>query len=249
MVGSVGSNQYLGSRRLGLGEGSREIRNLVARHLVPVWIRKMAIRYENGQLAEVGLDTDSPISVTWPSDLNTGSVRIVSDDIPMTKGNKAVYEGSHAIGGYIDTVFRNGLQGLIGRRGRVPIELRVHATRPLDNGISSDWVIEWSHKNVGACRTSGLDRRIEIGHEVTRSLCAKGIRNRRLEPENRHTSRRCQDQLRHRAARSWRHGKDALLRGRAPKGRKKTGHEAIEILWRDIDVSCIVLRCNSRIRR
>ena len=91
LVGSVGRNQYQDSRRLGLGEGSREIRNLVAHHLVPVWIRKMAIRYENRQLAEVGLDTDSPISVTRPSDLNTGSVRIISDDIPMTKGKKALY--------------------------------------------------------------------------------------------------------------------------------------------------------------
>ena len=81
LVGSVGRNQYLDSCRLGLGEGSREIRNLVACHLVPVWIRKMAICYENRQLAEVGLDTDSPISVTRPSDLNTGSVRIT---IPKT---------------------------------------------------------------------------------------------------------------------------------------------------------------------
>src|SRR5258708_19908937 len=122
----------------------------------------MAIRYENGQLAEVGLDTDSPIGVTRPSDLNTRSVRIISDDIPMTKGKKAVYEGSHAIGRHIHTVFRNGLKSLIGRRGGVPVELRVHAAGPLDNGISSDWVIERSHKNVGARRATSLDRPIEI---------------------------------------------------------------------------------------
>src|SRR5258707_15881818 len=134
MVGSVGSNQYLDCRRLGLGEGSREIRNLVARHLVPVWIRKMAIRYENRQLAEVGLDTDSPIGVTWPSDLNTGSVRIISDDIPMTKGEEAVYEGSHAIVGRIQTIFRDGLERLFGRSSREALELRVCATRPTDNG-------------------------------------------------------------------------------------------------------------------
>src|SRR5271155_2389046 len=121
----------------------------------------MAIRYENRQLAEVGLDTDSPIGITRPSDLNTGSVRIIRDDIPMTKGKKAVYEGRHAIGGHIDTIFRNGLKSFIGRRGRVPIELRVHAARPLDNGISSDWVIEGSHKNVSPRRARSLDRRIE----------------------------------------------------------------------------------------
>ena len=85
LAGSVGRNQYLDSRRLGFGQGSREIRNLVAGRLVPVWIRNMAIGYENRQLAEVGLDTDSPIRVTWPSDLNTGSVRIIRDDIPMTE--------------------------------------------------------------------------------------------------------------------------------------------------------------------
>src|SRR6202007_1927780 len=44
LVGSVGSNQYLDPRRLRLGEGSRKIRNLVARRLVAVWIRKMTIR-------------------------------------------------------------------------------------------------------------------------------------------------------------------------------------------------------------
>src|SRR5260370_34758251 len=81
LAGSVGRNEYLHSRRLGLGEGSREIRNLVAHHLVPVWIRKMAIRYENGQLAEVGLDTDSSINDTRPTEIYTGSVRIISDDI------------------------------------------------------------------------------------------------------------------------------------------------------------------------
>src|SRR5271170_1337480 len=100
LVGSVGRNEYLDSRRLGLGEGSRQIRNLVARRLVPVWIRQMAVRYENRQLAEVGLDTDSPIGVARPPDLNTGSVRIIGDDTPMTKGKKAVYEGRHAIGGH-----------------------------------------------------------------------------------------------------------------------------------------------------
>src|SRR6202044_3281837 len=119
---------------------------------------------------------------------------------------KAVYEGSHTLGRHIDTVFRNGLKSFIGRRGRMPIELRVHAARPLDNGISSDWVIEWSHKNIGACRTSGLDRRIEISHKVTRSLCAKRIRNRRLEPENRQGSYGSQHQLGHGAAWSRRHG-------------------------------------------
>src|SRR5271170_195494 len=196
-IGCIGPDHNSDPGRFGLSEGSREIRNLVAGHLVPVWIRKMAVRYENRQLAEVGLDTDSPIGVTRPSDLRSGSVRIISDDIPMTKGKKAVYEGSHAIGGHIDTVFRNGLKSFVGRRGRVPIELRVHAARPLDNGISSDWVIEWSYKNVGACRASSLYRRIEIGHEVTRSLCAKRIRNRRLEPENRKRSYWSQHQLGH----------------------------------------------------
>src|ERR1700758_5669584 len=155
---------------------------------------------------------------------------IIRDNPAVTERNIARYECGCTIRGHIDTVFRNSLKSFIGRSSRVPIELRVHAARPLDNGISSDWVIEWSHKNVGACRTSGLDCRIEIGHEVTRSLRAEWIGNRRLETKHRHGSHRCQDQLRHRAARSWRHGKDALLRGRAPKSRKKTGHEAIEIL-------------------
>src|ERR1700752_2594539 len=98
----------------------------------------MAIGYENRQLAEVGLNADSPISITRTSDLDTGSVRIISDYIPMTKGKKAVYEGSHPIGGHIDTVFRNRLKSLIGRCGRVPIELRIPAARPLNDGISSD---------------------------------------------------------------------------------------------------------------
>src|ERR1700760_4871467 len=209
----------------------------------------MAIGYENRQLAKVGLNTDSPISVTRPSDLDTGSVRIISDHIPMTKGKKAVYEGSHAIGGHIDTVFRNGLKSFIGRRGRVPLELRVHAARPLDNGISSNWVIEWSHKNVGACRASGLDCRIEIGHEVTRSLCAKRIRNRRLETENRQGSYGSQHQLGHGAARSWRHGEDALFGCGPAEGCYKAGDKAVEVLGRDVDVRRNVLRRHGHVGR
>src|SRR5260370_16809733 len=92
MVGSVRRNQNLYSGCLGLGKGIREICDLIAGRLATIGVRKMAIRYENCQLAEVGLDTDSPIGVTRPSDLNTGSVPIITDDIPMTKGNKSASE-------------------------------------------------------------------------------------------------------------------------------------------------------------
>src|SRR6201999_1766273 len=111
----------------------------------------------------------------------------------------------------------------------------------LDNGISSDGVRKWSHKNVGACSASGLDRSIEIGHEVTRSLCAKRIWNRGLEPENRQGTYRSQHQLGHGAARSWRHGEDALFGCGPAESCHKAGDEALEVLGRNVDVGRIVL--------
>src|SRR6201993_1733322 len=174
---------------------------------------------------------------------------IVRDNPAVTERNIARYECGCTIRGHIDTVFRNSLKSFIGRSSRVPIELRVHAARPLDNGISSDWVIEWSHKNVGACRASGLYRRIKIGYEVTRSLHAKRIRNRRLEPENRQRSYGSQHQLGHGAARSWRHGEDALFGCGSAERCYKAGDEAVEVLGRDVDVSRIVLRLHGHVGR
>ena len=97
LAGLVGRNKDLHASRFGLGKRSREIRHLVSDHLLPVWIRKMAIRYEKRQLAEVGLDPDSPIGFTRPSDLNTGSVRSSEITLPMGKARKLRYEGIHAI--------------------------------------------------------------------------------------------------------------------------------------------------------
>ena len=56
----------------------------------------------------------------------------------------------HPVGGHIDTVFRNGLERLVGRRGRMPVELHIHAAGPLDDDIPPDRIVKWTDEHICA---------------------------------------------------------------------------------------------------
>src|SRR5580704_18926890 len=131
----------------------------------------------------------------------------------------------------------------------MPIELRIHTTRPLDDDVFADRIVEWTDQDSRASRAGCADRRIHIGYQIARSLHAKRIRNRCLEPEHRHGPYRRQHQLRHGAARSWRHSEYALLGGCAAESGEKTRDEAVEVLRRDIDVGGIELWPHGHVRR
>lgn len=105
-------NPYPGC--FGLGEGIREVRDFIAGRLASEGMRKMTIRYEHCQLAEVRLDPDSSISVIRPPDLDAGGMRVIGDNFAMREGKKALNERGSSVGGHIHAVFWDGLERCVG---------------------------------------------------------------------------------------------------------------------------------------
>src|SRR5271167_3869949 len=124
----------------------------------------------------------------------------------------------------------------------MPIELHIHAARPLDDDVSSERIIERSDQNIGPCRTGGVDGRVHVCHQITCALQPKRIWDGRLEAEYGHATYWCEDQLRHRAALGRSYCKDSLLGRCAAKCRKQTRDEAIEIFRSHVDMCRVVLR-------
>jgi hypothetical protein len=110
-------------------------------------------------------------------------MRIVGDDLPMRKAEKAVGKGVRPLGRDVNAVLGDGLERRIGRLRRLPVELHVDAARPLDHGVASNGIGKGVHQDVGAGILGELDGFVDIGDEVARPLRTKGIRNWRLESE------------------------------------------------------------------
>jgi hypothetical protein len=71
-------------------------------------------------------------------------MRVIGDDFAIREGPKTPNECRHSFGGHIDAVFRNALERLVGRSGRVPIQLHIHAAGPLADDISPDRIVKWA---------------------------------------------------------------------------------------------------------
>jgi hypothetical protein len=65
----------------------------------------------------------------------------------------------------------------------MPVELCIHTAGPLNNGISSDRIVERTDKDIRASRAGGVDCCVDVGHQIAGPLHAEWIRDRRLEPE------------------------------------------------------------------
>src|SRR5437879_13229005 len=66
--------------RLRSGQGHVEVERLVARHLAPVRVRKMAIGHEGDDGAERGGEANTPVGAVRSADLDAGRLRIVAGD-------------------------------------------------------------------------------------------------------------------------------------------------------------------------
>src|ERR1700687_2501943 len=130
----------------------------------------MAIRNEHRHLSKLRLHSDSAISIRRMPDFAAGRMCIVRYDFSVRELKKAGSESFCRICRYVNTVFRDHLETRIRRRDRTPVELCGHPTRPLDDRISPDRIVEWTDENIRARRPSGADSRVQVGHEVTRPL-------------------------------------------------------------------------------
>ena len=88
LIGRVGSDQNLDPGSSGLGEGIREVRDLISGYLPTVGIWKMAIGHQHGHFAEIRLDPNPPISVRWSPDLDAGRMRVIGDNFAVRKARK-----------------------------------------------------------------------------------------------------------------------------------------------------------------
>src|SRR4030088_1445784 len=102
----------------------------------------MAVHHMDGELPELRVNSDSPIGVPRPTDLDTWGMSIVGHDLPVREVQKATNELGLPVRRHIDPVFWNSLERRVGRGGRVPIELRIDAAWPLYDGVASDRIGE-----------------------------------------------------------------------------------------------------------
>src|SRR5208282_4458220 len=168
--GFVGIDEDPYAGCFGRGEGIREVSDLIPGYLSSIWIRQMTIRDEHGHLSKFRLHADSAISISRTPDFDARRMCIIRYDFSVRERHKASNESFHRIRGHINTGFWDSLESRIGRRDRVPVELCVHPTRPLDHGISPDRIVEWTDEDIRARRVGSADGRIHVGHKITRPL-------------------------------------------------------------------------------
>src|ERR1700743_3161932 len=98
----------------------------------------------------------------------------------------------------------------------------MYTARPRDNDVPADRVVEWRDDDVRIVGRGGTDRRVEVGHEIARSLTAEGIRDRRCEPENRKRSDWSENKLERCFTGRRCHAEGRRLRPGAAKGSHQT---------------------------
>src|SRR6266853_310420 len=144
LVGLIRRYEHVGAACFGLAERVRQIRYLISGYLPAVRIRKVTVGNHRGQLAELRFDSYSPIGFRGPSDFDARCARFIRDETPVGKREKAGHKCIHSVLRDIDPILLYRLQRGIRWRGGVPVQLCVHATRPLNDCVPTDRIIEWS---------------------------------------------------------------------------------------------------------
>src|SRR6266478_109487 len=249
LVGLIRRYEHVDAACFGLSERVRQIRHFISGRLPAVRIRKVTVGNHRGQLAELRFDPHSPIGFCGSSDFDTGCARFIRDDTPVRKRDKAGHKCIRSVLRDIDPVLRNSLERGIRWRGGVPVQLCVHATRPLNDCVSANRIVESSNEHVCASRFGGTDRFIHVSDQIACALQPEWIWHRRLEPENRQCSYGGQHQLNPGAAGCRSYGEHALLRSLATECLQDAGNESIEIRDRNVDMRRVVLWSNSHANR
>ena len=117
----------------------------------------MAVRNEHGQFSKFRLHADAAISIRRTPDFNASRVCIIRYDFSVRELKKAGSENFHRICGHVNTVFWDALEARIRRRDGMPVELCVHPTRPLDDSIAPDRIVERTYEDISARRARSAD--------------------------------------------------------------------------------------------
>jgi len=100
LVGLIGTDKHSDAGCFGLGEGIREVSDLIPGYLSSIWIRQMAIRDEHGHLSKFRLHADSVISISRTPDFDAGRMCIIRYDFSVRERHKV---GKKSITAYADT--------------------------------------------------------------------------------------------------------------------------------------------------
>ncbi|MGC2660982.1 MAG: hypothetical protein WA324_23760 [Bryobacteraceae bacterium] len=145
----------------------------------------MTVRDKHSEQAEGGCHANAAVRLRGSTNFHAWRLRIVGDDFAMRESEKALDKGVDPAGRDIHAIIRNCLKLWKGRRSFVPIQLHVHATGPLDDGIATYGIVERVDEYVGAGDARSLRRCIQIGDKVTGTLAAERIGDWRFEAEHR----------------------------------------------------------------
>src|ERR1700691_5360253 len=115
-------------------------------------IRQMAIGHEDLHVAETRRYADAPVSLAGTSDFAGVCLQVIREHLAVSEANESVDEVVGTVARHIDAVVWNRFERRVCGWLEVPVELHLYATRPLDYGIDSDWVLEWFDDDFSASR-------------------------------------------------------------------------------------------------
>ena len=131
----------------------------------------------------------------------------------------------------------------------MPVELHVHAARPLDHRVSPDRVRERRDLHIGAGLPRRRHRLVHVTDQVAAALGAERVGDPGGEPEQRHATDRRVDQLGRGGRGRRRHREHDLLRALAAERCDEALDEAVNVGGSHVDVGRVILRPHSRARR
>src|SRR3984957_557284 len=211
LVGLIRGYEDTDAAAFRLSERVRQIRHFISNYFPAVRIREVTVGDEHGQLSELRFDPYSPIGFREPTEFDARCARFIRDEIPAGKREKAGDKCIRSVLRDIDSILWNSLERGIRWRGGVPVQLHVHATRPLNDCVSANRIVEGSDEDIRARGLGSTDRLVHISDQIACALQPKWIRNRRLESEYGYGACRSHDQLGHGGARCRSYGENALL--------------------------------------
>src|ERR1700751_5741160 len=104
--------------------------------------RQMTISNVHGQETELRLDSNPPVRVRRPPNLDAGRVGIVGDHLAVRESDEATQERVGSFRRNVDAILGNSLEPGIRGRSCMPVQLHVYTTRPLNDRVLSDRIVE-----------------------------------------------------------------------------------------------------------
>jgi hypothetical protein len=132
----------------------------------------MAIRNYYLHISELRSNPDAAVSLSCPPDFACVGF-VIRQNLAVGEAHETTHEIVSLVARYVDPVIGNRLQRRVCRGREVPIQLHLHTTGLLNDGVNSDGVFERFDDDLRSGSAYGLDRLAHIGHQVSGALLPK----------------------------------------------------------------------------